>query len=669
MGMQVNLRDLANLTEAEVLRWRGHRLAVDVTDDEGKVAKSDTFALMLTWQGLIIHRHYNHVPYSIKQLIPTNTGENQGVVYNDRTLAIPIEYTMQEVMPNIHDPLENDFIKRMVHVWQAKLNNLIVVMSERAVLSATAECVDDLMVNPGIVDLRNKVLSGEVGVDEGEQIFSEYIKFDPSLNTNTVALMARTGGVSINQAYQLAIYRGSVFDLRNTIQPNAIESNYGEGIVNTADMLGDSKGSGKSLVSNGKGLKDSEWFHRKTHLATAVIQSIYHTFDCGSPDLVSMKVTSSAMAVSLLGKYRLMPAGNLEMIDQKTVKLIKAGDTIEFRSVAFCNSGRNGEPCGKCYGAMKAHIPYNAIMRRDANVGMYAATTICNPLGQKMLSTKHFIRHAVTKRFVVSDRDRQIISTNGNDIFLMPGMCTKGSRIILRSSIVKDLADLRSLDVLDEITIDSLPYFSEVTFQYDIEDVMVGGVTVQQHTAQTSVSSRASRFSLGFLQYVIDQGWEVLDKRSISVDLEKWNIAEPIFVLPFTREDLDAHRSRVENFLTFNKRNAAWKAQVVTPRGFGEVLSEFWTLIDQETKGINMVHAEVMLAALLCKDPANFSYKLSLGSGPKYFENFVTCFKNRGAGTLMISEGQQLVLNNPKTFLVKDRSASPIETFFQHGVS
>ena len=670
MGMHVNLREFANLTEADVLRFRNNRRAVDVTDDYGKVVKSDTYALMLTWQALIVHREYPEVPYDIAELIPSPREEkHKNIVYNGKTLKMPLDHILGIIGPQIDDPLENDSIKRLIHAWQAKLNNMITVMTERSIISARAECVDELMMDPGVIEIRDKVMNEEVSVDDGEVLFKDYILSSETLKDNTVVLMARTGGVSINQAYQLAIIRANVFDLPNNILPNAIKSNYGEGIVNQADVLGDGKSSGMSLISNGRGLKDSEWFHRKTHLATAVIQGILHTVDCKSRDYAEMRVSSTEMANALLGKFRKLPDGTEKLIDYEEVRKIKAGENVQFRTIGFCNSGVDGMPCGRCFGSMKASIPYNAIMHRDANVGMFAATTICNPLGQKMLSTKHFIRNAVTRRFEVSNRDKSIITSNGNEIFLRPEMCVEGTRLIMRSSIVRDLSDLKALDVLDEVGMDKLPYFSDVTFQYEIEDVMVGGKTVQQHSAQTSVASRTSRFSLGFLQYVMDKGWEILDKKHIAIDLKEWNWQDPIFVLPFTRESLDAHRGRVENFMTFNKRNATWKSQIVTPQIFGEVLGEFWTLINQETKGINIVHAETMLASLLCKDPANLSYKLALGSGPKYFENFMTCVKNRGAGGLMIAEGQQGVLNNIKSFLVKDRQPSPLETFFQHAVS
>jgi hypothetical protein len=664
MALEFNLREFANLSEEKALRWRGFRLAVEVTDDFGEKMMTDTYSLLLTWQGMMLHRIYDKLPYSIKEIIPAG----KEIVYNDKTLAIPMNYTLGEVGPDIHDPAEWDRNKRVVHMWQTKLNNLIVVMSETSIISAVAESVDDLKADPGIAEIKRKVLAKEVTIDDGEMLFSVYLKEAESLNDNTVALLARTGGVSINQAYQTAIIRGSVFDLNNTIMPNAVTSNYAEGIVNLVDSLGDSRGSGKSLNSNGRGLKDSEWFHRKIHLFTAVIHSIGHVTDCGSLETVPTRVASTEMATSMLGKYRILDDGKLDLITNKNLKTIKAGDLLNLRSVGFCNSPP-GSPCGVCYGMMKSAIPYNTIMGKDANIGMYSGTTICNPLGQKMLSTKHFIRNAVSKKFVPHQRDKDVIHSNGDEIFLSGELCKEGTRLILKSVIVKDLSDLRSLDVLDEVSLDKLPYFGEVTFQYEVEDIMVGGTTTQQHPAITSVSSRHARFSMGFLRYILENGWTVQDKKFISVDLANWNSIDPMFVLPYVREDLDAHRARVENFLTFNKRNAAWKKQVVTPKIFGEVMTEFWTLINAETKGINMIHVEMILACALAKDPANNSYALATQPGEKYFASFISCIDNRGSGGMMIFERQQNTINIPRTFAVKDRQASPLECFLHHGVS
>lgn len=668
--IKLNLREFANAPEEMMLRWRGSRLLVEVTDDHGATQLSDTFMLMLTWVGLIIHRNYNDVPYSVKELIPSNKVEGaREIVYDNDTNATPIEAFLRVIGPSIHDPVEIDRIKMLIHIWQNKLNNLIVVMSEQSAISATAESVAEFMEDDGIMAIRDDILASKISIDEGEGLFSSYIREAPSLSNNTVALLARTGGVSVNQAYQKTVIRGGVFDLNNSIMPNGVMVPYAHGITNLADSLGERNAAGKALTNNGKALKDSEWFHRKLHILTSVISSINHMWDCGTKVCVPIKIANAAMASALQGKWRQLDDGSLELIDHQTMWNIKAGDMIYVRSAAFCNSHLSGVPCGVCYGMMKSAIPYNTMMRKSANVGMYSATAICNPMGQGMLSTKHFIRNAVTRQFVPHLKDKNIIHSNGDEIFLQAEVCTPGSDLILKADIVNVLSDIRSLDMLDNLSLDKLPYFQEVTFRYQIEDIMMGGTTVQQHAARTSVSSRNARFSLEFLKYLLEKGWQAEGKKHISIDLSGWNTTSPIFSLPYTREDLDMHRARVENFITFNKRNSAWKAQTVTPKIFGEVWAEYWSLINQEIRGINMVHVENILFATMTRDPSKYDCSLANGDVPKYFSNYADAINGRGAGMLMIYEKQQNVLNEIKTFNMVNRQGSPLECFFALSVS
>lgn len=670
MVMKIKLREWANLPEETVLRWLNTRRWVEVTDDLDQVALTDTYALIITWHGMIIHRHYNDVPYSIKEMVPSNKVEGaEDTVYNDGTNATPINQFLKVILPTIIDPVEVDGIKRLIHIWQNKLNNLLVVMSERYVISATAESVAEFMEDEGISGIRDRVLSKEISIDEGEREFADYVRTAHSIANNTLTLLSRTGGVAINQAYQKTIIRGKVFDLNNSIMPNAITVPYAHGITNLADMLGERNAAGKSLTNNGKALKSSEWFHRKVHILSAVVADIDHFTDCGTTTTVPIRIPNMQAAMALLGKFRVTDTGELELIDQTTVWSIKPGEWVNIRSVAFCNHYNSASPCRVCYGMMASSIPYNVMMKKGADVGMWCTTSICNPIGQGMLSTKHFIRNATTRKFVPATKDKNVIYSNGDDIFLTKELCAPGTELVLKADIVNILSDIRSLDVLDNLSLDKLPYFSEVTFRYEVEDIMMGGKTLQQHAACTSVSSRNARFSLEFLNYLLSKGWANEGKKHITVDLSEWNTLSPIFTLPYVREDLDMHRARVENFITFNKRNNAWRQQIVTPRLFGEVLAEYWGLINQETKGINIIHPEVLLYSTLCRDPMRGDYSLANGNGPKYFVNFQECIKGRGAGMLMIYENQQNVLSDPKTFRVVNRQGSPLECFFSLAVS
>lgn len=660
--MQIKLRDFANLGEDMILRWRGTRMRCEVTDDYGEKLRTDTYTLMLSWYGMCVHRLYNEYEYSIDEVIQTQ-------VFNDESLAQPLNNFLPRVMATMYDPVETDRVKRVIFTWQTQLNNFLVVLSEKYAVSATAESVAEMMDDEGIAEIKRRVVDREITIDEGEIEFIKYVKESPTLNFNIFALLARTGGVQFNQAYQTVICRGAVFDLNNQIFPNPIYDAYAEGIVNLADSLGESRGAGKSLNTNGKALKDSEWFHRKTHLFMAVVRGVEHLHDCGSPHSVPIKLTGKDMAMALQGKYQVLDDGSLRLLTNAVCKTLVPGDTVNIRSIAFCLNHDAGKPCRVCYGQMKAHLPYNVIMKKDANIGMFSGTTLCNPIGQGMLSTKHFLRNTTTQPFVVAHTDKEVITTNGDDIFLQPELCKAGTELILPATVTRELTDLRSLDSLENVGTDKLSYFTDVIIKYMVEDIMMGGETEHQKSVVTSVSSRTARMSTDFLEYVLENGWESRDKKFITIDLAGWHAKSPLFTLPYMHEDLNVHRSRIESFLTFSKRNNAWKKQAVTPRLFGETLAEFWSLINQKFRGNNIIHTEVMLFATTAKAPEGRSYALVNGRGEKYFTSFINCINNRGMGTLLIFERQQGVINDPRTFLMRERQESPLEAFWHVGMS
>ena len=251
------LRDYANLTERELLtKWWKNRVKVVVKDDHGETLETDSYVLMVNWYGLSIHRAYNKIPYSIQEIF-------QAKVWNDKTIQRPINWFLQnQLMPLIDDPVETDRIKQMIYEWQIKLNNFLHFFGQGAEISALGYDILDVMDHPSMKSIKERIHSLEITIDEGEAEFKSLILEHEDFDSNTFALLARTGSVSVNQGFQTVIIRGSVFDLNNQILPNPVEASFADGLVNLADALGESKAAGKSLISNGRALEDSEWFHR-----------------------------------------------------------------------------------------------------------------------------------------------------------------------------------------------------------------------------------------------------------------------------------------------------------------------------------------------------------------------------------------------------------------------
>lgn len=655
------LRDYANLTERELLtKWWKNRVKVVVKDDHGETLETDSYVLMVNWYGLSIHRAYNKIPYSIQEIF-------QAKVWNDKTIQRPINWFLQnQLMPLIDDPVETDRIKQMIYEWQIKLNNFLHFFGQGAEISALGYDILDVMDHPLMKSIKERIHSLEITIDEGEAEFKSLILEHEDFDSNTFALLARTGSVSVNQGFQTVIIRGSVFDLNNQILPNPVEASFADGLVNLADALGESKAAGKSLISNGRALEDSEWFHRKLHIVTSVVTDLHHQTDCGTTFTVPIKVLSRDMLSAMKGKY-IVEEGKLVLLTDQTIKRYHKGDVLNMRSVKGCLTHKPGEPCGVCYGKMKASIPYNVIMMKSANPGMYSATAIAERIGQALLSTKHFMRHTQTIPFFVKPTDADVISSDTNYIFLNKEMCRKGTKVILDGLIGSELSDFRNLESLDEINFDQLRTFPSVAFEYETEDPMTEGIAITQRNITTSVSSRSARMSREFIEYAISKGWEK-DKKLITVDLSDYRSEDPLFFLPYVHEDLDQYRRQIEGFVSFSNRNNAWKQREITPEIFGEVLGEMWSLVNRKFAGINIIHSEIILYSLLTRDPFNGLYRIPRGDEPQYFSAFTHCINNRGIGTLAIYQKQNQILESPETYDIKERQGGAFECYLAPAV-
>ncbi|QGZ14384.1 terminase large subunit [Photobacterium phage PDCC-1] len=658
----ISLREFANLSEHQVIGWRKDLSKVTVTDDNGETLVSNTYDLIMTWYGLELHRRYEHlnIPYTTKEIIHCK-------VYNDATLQRPLQYMLDILMSHVNDPVEADLIKQIVYVWHFKINNILVYLGSPGVISATAEDVMEVFNHPKIADIRKRLRAGELTYDEAEEEFKQTVLRESTLDFSTFIMQARTGAVSINQGFQTFISRGACFDLNNRIMPNPIEPSFAEGITNLADILAESRSAGKALVSNGKALEDSEWFHRKLHLTTSPVKDIDHYTDCGTNTVIPIELKSKELINSLQGKYYHDEDGSVHLITRERVKKLKVGETIHVRSIQFCRNEK--APCAVCYGQMRMSVPYNVIMRKSANPGMLSGTAVAEPIGQGMLSTKHFMRHVQAVPFTVMAGDHEYITTNGDDIFLKPEMVKCSTRIQLPVSMVSELTDLRSMENLDEVQDDQLTCFPTLTLTYEMEDPMLPGTKTETTVhLDTQVSSRQARMSKEFIEYTMIKGWEKT-KKYIEIDVTDFDPDYPLLSLPYVYEDLDKYRSEIESFLALSRRNKAWRDTQVTPEFFGQVMVDFWLLINRKFKNINMVHIETLLHSTTAVAPNEGLYRLPVGDEPRYFIPFKNAIENRGFGSLLIYQGQNKVIESPSTFYVKERQATAMECFFTNSVN
>lgn len=661
----INLRKFSEMSCLEMIHFCERRRHIKVIDDDNEEIQTDTLLLSLNWFGLIIHRNFPKEPYSIKEVINLSGEDGYPTFANDKLLNKPINVFIKKILLKYDNPETYDLVKQLIFVFQNLLHNFLCIIGKYHVVSARAVDVKRIYKHPKIQQLKKERLERKLTQEEATIVFDRILLTEEDFNDSVFALLYRTKSLDRIQSYQLIIERGSVFDINNTILPFNIDNSYCEGITNLADSLGDSKGAGFSLVTNGAALQNSEWFHMKIHNFTHVVETVRYGDDCGSTKGMIVPIISKDFREALMGKWYFKEDGTQELIHYDTIENLQIGKVYKIRSVAWCYHSHGGKPCGKCFGRMDTSLPYNIFTKRSAVPGLFFGSTYAETIGQSMLKSKHTIGGAISFSFKPRKEDKKYISSDGDYIFFQDSFLDKEKSpyIILDKLTYLDFADYISMENVDELDPNHLRTYESIQVSMKVPNPMFDGkYGIETNTIETTIGSRKARMTREFISFLKDKRMEE-EGRVMKVSLIGWDNTQPAFELPFINEDLDGYRRRVEDSLKFIALKGLIENEVDEVR-HGEQVIDLWKTMNDKNKDVNIIVHDILLWSCMCKDPKNLDYSLPVGDDPRVFVSFHDCIINRGQGNALIYGWQSKSLTgSPLNFEVKNRQGGVLESF------
>lgn len=665
----IKLRDFTMLSCMSMIEFSERRRWINVIDDDGVEVKTDTLLLSMNWFGLILNRYFPKAKCSADQVITLDGRDGYSKFIDDKLLNKPANMFMRREMVNNGNPSFYDEIKQGLFVYQNLLHNYLSIIGERGVVSARSIDVAEIYDHPKIKSIREKRWNNTIREQDAQKRFNKVLLEETDFDHSIFALLYRTKSVDITQSYQLLIERGNVFDLNNAILPFIIKDNYAKGITRLADSLGDSKGAGFSLISNGMALQNAEWLHMKFHNLAHVVKEVKFQYDCGSTKGAYVFIENANFRESLMGKYYFKEDGNIELIHYGTVNQLEIGKIYKIRSSAYCNHGSSGSVCSICFGKMESALPYNKYTKRSAVPGLFFGSTLGERTGQTILKTKHRIGSAMAALFKPSEKDLKYIrtSTNGDVIYLQNEFLKEENcpAIILDKETCEDFADYNSSDNVDEIETSHLRTYSTIKLFTTIPNPMFPDKPgIETPIVTTNIGSRKARMTKDFISFLTEQE-AVAEGKSKIVSLANWDPSIPAFELPFVNEDMNAYRVRVEDSLCFKDMKGLID-QEVTEESYGERLNTFWRVVHEQNKDANIVIHDIFLFACSAVNPKTLDYSLPSAQDSRYFVKFTECIENRGQGNALIYGYQSKVLmGSPLNFLNDTRQGGVLESFIQ----
>lgn len=665
----ISLREFSNLNLIKVLEMAERRSRIEVIDDQGEKVITDTWMMAFTWFSLGVHRYFNSEPYHVDEVVVLRDHHGHKDFIDDKKLKTVIDNFLARIMPTRDDPEFYDLIKQLVFVWHNQSHNFMAIFSESGAVSASSIDVCQIYKHPRIASIRERVKNKELQIGEAVPLFEEVMMTEADFDKSVFALLYRTRSVSTVQSFQLVIARGDVTDINGAILPNTVLTPYAEGITNLADSLADSKGSGFSLISNGQALQDSEWFHKKIHNNAQAVQGVEYQVDCGTTKGTVVKIISKEFRDSLVGKYRIMEDGSTQLLYKETLKSIKTGEYITYRSVAWCNNGRNGKPCAVCFGKMVSAIPYNPYTKRGAVPGLFYGSTFAEPIGQSILKSKHRLGSAESKGYVVAHSDKEYVTTDetGDFIYFNENILNAESDpyLILDKETQQDLSDYMFMESLDELNTLRFRTYESIKLKVSIENPMFDDRRATHFPIiVTTVASRNARMTKAFVEYLMSQPMEE-EGRGFKISIKGFDPNEPAFELPQVNEDLDAYRKRVEDFFGFSEIKHRWDYKI-TPEIHGELIVGLWKVVDEKYKGANIIIHDIFLYACMVRDPENLNYGLPNASDERVMIPLKDSVTHGGmTNALLFGYQNESLLSDPYRFLIQNRKGGALESFMK----
>lgn len=560
------------------------------------------------------------------------------------------------------NPVKLDVVKlnSMIARVMNHINNVFVMRIPEYVTSSTIKDYIEIMDEPFIKELKANLEPNQNSIRNGYDEATKYIMRADKFKHNQVAEYIKQGLVSNGQAMQCLIARGYLTDHNSRIFVKPILRSYGDGLGSFYDSFIESRSATKAYLFQKKPLEDSEWFNRKMQLVGQSVQHIHLGEDCGSTVTVPVVVRRGWLPM-LAGKYYLLEDGTYGVVSEDDVHL--ENKVIQIRSAMYCNHPDRTGVCEHCYGQLAVSIPYFNVLsevgKNEVIIGHISATEIGQMLSQKMLSTKHLDTSSTVDPFHVKRSDRLYIKPGLRDNAVRLNPRLKNEKVKMKVSFSKTttLADITTAEDLDEVAT-RMSGFNEMILEFERAEGFIESIPID-----TTQGSRQGRFTVDFLKFMQRVGWVNADKDYIMIDLADFDYECDVVELPLVHEDMMAYQKQIEGYIRFTGQSKSWRGKKITPDEAGRVLDEFFSLLHQRLN-VNIVHAEVMLYAVMVCDPQSGDYRLPRAYEERELISYHECIEHRSLSVQLVYQEQAQLMLKQTTFLNDRRQPHPMDHLF-----
>lgn len=576
--------------------------------------------------------------------------------------STPIEYMTALVRSILHTyqyQVDYDELCQLVYKTMNNVYNMAVDHLGAFVDSMDARHYIEVLYHPEIEKIREKCIkeASPASIRELQEAIPQLLKDPTFLPGNPQAETVRQKTVSVGQAIQCIGIIGIRTDIDSTLFREPILECFATGTKNIWDFMKESRSASKALMFQKDPIRDTEYFNRRLQLLFQVIRHLIPG-DCDTHKTIPWDVQTGDLE-GLIGKYCYLEDGSLHCIDPKSPESrALVGKTIQLRSPTMCHYTSHGAVCECCVGKISKSIP------KGTNFGHVAAYSMGEKITQNVLSTKHLDGSAVIRDIDLDKTDLKYVRLSRLDNTIIKFQKRVGTftepKLILPVEDVLHLPQALESRNLEGLSLSKISRLGKVGIRYWADDIeIVDWVTV-------SGPSRPSSLSLPMLKYIREHRYIQTDNKYIEIDLSKWNVDEPAFVLPQRQINmLDFMRAFAQMLeCNPNEKNSVKKGlDPNKPEDIAAYIRRIYEF-SGEYIHIPIVYLETATLALMIRSAANDDFRIVSDVSERDWASNTAIMQKRSMSSALAYEEQANTILNSKSYALENRASHPMDTLF-----
>ena len=248
------------------------------------------------------------------------------------------------------------------------------------IMQAEKQCPEITEIIFGKVDPSLQPIEIEA---ELERRADRLIELFSQIDCDLKPLLVSGKNISKGQFKEMFVKIGLKSDINGNTIPLLIDANLVvDGLTKPSYQYIEACSARKSLIMTKQKMGEPGAFSKRINMLATSPSYLRHDYeDCNSASFITYHIKNEMILKLLDNRYYYDERGNLKLL-QYPRDMHLLGKVVNFTSPCTCNSKEG--ICKKCYGELFE------INKDLFSVGSYAATKASNPLGQIVLSSKHY---------------------------------------------------------------------------------------------------------------------------------------------------------------------------------------------------------------------------------------------------------------------------------------